>query len=125
MPLIPQADEAYLKEKGFDYQLKQVGSDVHLTLNNWPFPEAYNPRSAELLSRIPAGYPLNQLDMFWTIPDIRFASSNAWPQAADVHETHDGRNWQRWSRHTQEWRAGVDNLRTFITAVSSEINRGI
>jgi hypothetical protein len=124
MPIIPRGDDDYLKERAFNYQLKQIGSEVHLVITNWEFPPAYSPRSADLLIRIPAGYPLSQLDMFWTTPDIKLASGG-WPQAADVHETHDGQNWQRWSRHTQEWRAGVDNLRTFITAVTMEINRGI
>jgi Prokaryotic E2 family E len=125
MPLIPHGDEEYLRERGFDYQLKQVGQEVSLVLQNRPFPQAYNPRSADVLIRIPPGYPLSQLDMFWTSPDIKLAASGAWPQAADVHETYDGTNWQRWSRHTPEWRAGVDNLRTFITAITAEINRGI
>jgi hypothetical protein len=124
MPIIPQHDEDYLKERGFDYQLKQVGAEVHLVIRNWAFPSAYNPQSADLLIRISAGYPLSQLDMFWTSPDLKLASGG-WPQAAEVHETLDGRNWQRWSRHTQEWRAGVDNLRTFVAAVTMEINRGI
>ena len=124
MPIIPQGDEDYLKERSFDYQLKQAGGEIHLVLRDWAFPAAYNPRSADLLIRIPAGYPLSQLDMFWTFPDIKLASGG-WPQAAEVHEINDGRNWQRWSRHTQEWRAGVDNLRTFITAVTMEINRGV
>lgn len=124
MPLIPQSDEDYLKDRAFDYQLRQVGSEVHLIIRNWPFPESYSPRAADILIRIMPGYPLNQLDMFWTSPDVRLANG-AWPQAAEVHESYEGRIWQRWSRHTQEWRAGVDNLRTFMTAVTMEINRGL
>ncbi len=124
MALIPQADEDYLKDRSFDYDLNAFGNEVHLILRNWAFPEAYNPRSAELLIRILPGYPLSQLDMFWTTPDIKLASG-AWPQASEVHETYAGRTWQRWSRHTQEWRAGIDNLRTFIAAIVMEINRGI
>lgn len=123
MPLIPQSDEEYLKQRGFDYQLKPAGSEVHLVIKDWPFPDAYSVRTAEILIRILPGYPGSPLDMFWTIPDVRLASG-AWPQAAEVHEIHDGRNWQRWSRHT-EWRAGIDNLRTFITGMTMEINRGI
>lgn len=124
MALLPQSDEDYLKDRGFDYQLKQVGSEIYLIIKGWSFPAAYTPNSADLLIRIQPGYPLTQLDMFWTIPDVKL-KSGPWPQAAEVHETYDGKSWQRWSRHTPEWRAGVDNLRTFITAVTTEINRGL
>lgn len=124
MSLIPHKDEEYLKDRGFDYQLEQVGTEIHLVVKNWQFPAAYNPRVADVLIRIPPGYPLTQLDMFWTIPDIK-STNGAWPQASAEHETYNGRVWQRWSRHTQEWRAGIDNLRTFITAIIMEINRGL
>lgn len=125
MPLIPQRDDEYLKSREFDFSLTQVGNEVHLVLRNWPFPDAYTPRAAEVLIRIPPSFPMAQIDMFWTIPDVKLAANGAWPQAADVHETHNGRVWQRWSRHTPEWRAGIDNLRTFITAMTAEIDRGI
>jgi hypothetical protein len=125
MSLIPQKDEDYLRERGFNYELKQVGNDICLILKNWPFPEAYNPRTADVLIVIPPSYPSNQLDMFWTIPDVKLAANGNWPQASGEHGNYDGKAWQRWSRHTSEWRAGVDNLRTFITAMTAEINRGI
>lgn len=124
MVLIPEIDEKYLKEKGFVYELQQDGAAIHLILKFWPFPEAYSPRQSDILIKILPGYPLSPLDMFWTIPDIKLARSGAWPEAGDHHETHGGRVWQRWSRHTV-WRPGVDNLRTFITAMANEIKRGI
>jgi hypothetical protein len=47
------------------------------------------------------------------------------PQACEARETYLGRNWQRWSRHWQvEWRAGVDNLETYIGAILHELNKG-
>jgi hypothetical protein len=122
MALIPQSDEEYLKEKGFQYEIRQVGSEVHVILKNWQFPQVYSPSIADLLIRILPGYPLSPLDMFWTLPDVKLANGT-WPLNADVHESLGGQNWQRWSRH-YEWRAGVDNLRTFITAVTAEINLG-
>jgi hypothetical protein len=124
MPLIPQSDEDYLDDRAFDYELNKVENEVYLVLRQWPFPEAYAPRVADVLIRILPGYPLSPLDMFWTSPDVKLVNG-AWPQAADVHENHAGQVWQRWSRHTQEWRAGIDNLRTFITAIKMEINRGL
>jgi Prokaryotic E2 family E len=122
MALIPESDEQYLREKGFDYEIKSVSSEVHVVLKNWQFPQTYEPTTASLRVRILPGYPLSPLDMFWTFPDIRLANGT-WPLNADVHENLDGHSWQRWSRH-YEWRAGVDNLRTFITAITAEINIG-
>ena len=124
MPLIPKGDEDFLAEKGFNYELVQAGTEVHLILNNWPFPISYMPRSASILVRILPGYPLTPIDMFYTVPDVRLAGNGAWPQAAEQHEAHGGRTWQRWSRHIN-WRSGVDTIRSFIAAITVEINKGI
>ena len=122
--MIPQQDEEYLKQKGIGYELRKEGAEVHLVLKGWPFPTDYTPRTADVLIRLLPGYPLTQIDMFWTCPDVML-TNGTWPLSSATHETHGGRSWQRWSRHTPQWRSGVDNLRTFITAMTSEINRGI
>ncbi len=124
MALIPQSDEEYLNQKGFNYEIKKEGAEIHVILKDWQFPEAYTPRTADILIRLLPGYPMTPVDMFWTIPDIKLASTGAWPEASQVPELHGGKTWQRWSRH-YDWRAGVDNLRTFITAMAEEIKRGI
>jgi hypothetical protein len=122
--VIPQADDKYLKEKAFPHELMQQGSEIHVVLKGWSFPEAYTPRAADVLIRLLPGYPITPIDMFWTSPDIKLVNG-AWPLNSATYETHGGRAWQRWSRHTPEWRPGIDNLRTFITAITAEINRGI
>lgn len=121
--LIPKNDLDFLQEKGYVHELNQAPNEVQLILRNWAFPPTYTPRIADLLIRFPAGYPLTPLDMFWTSPVVMLANG-AWPQASQCMEVYAGRNWQRWSRHFV-WRAGVDNLRTFITAVVTELNKGI
>jgi|ERR1035437_1487310 hypothetical protein len=124
MALIPKADEDFLLEKQFNYELRQAGSEIHLVIREYTFPPAYGSTKADLLIIIPPAYPMAALDMFWTCPDVKLASG-AWPQACEHHEPKaDGRTWQRWSRHI-EWRSGVDTLRSFMTAVVSEINKGI
>lgn len=124
MALIPPEDEDYLKKREGQYELKEAGSDIHLVLKNWPFPEAYSPRSADILIIIPAGYPNAGLDMFWTYPDIKLVNGG-WPTAAEYHKAYGDRTWQRWSRHYHGWRAGVDDLRSFIRSMEQEINLGI
>jgi hypothetical protein len=123
MPLIPEADEQYLKDKQFDYQLTQAGPEIHLILRGWPFPEAYTLRTADVLIRIPAGYPAGRLDMFYTHPTV-MRTTGTFPDRCDQMEAHGGRTWQRWSRH-HDWRDGIDDLRTFITAMTIEIKKGI
>lgn len=125
MALIPERDEEYLKGKGFRYDLTQAGAETHLVMHDWPFPSAYNVRTADLLIRIPAGYPMTALDMFYTFPTIMLATGG-YPAGSQQMENHNGRTWQRWSRHhASGWRPGVDDLRTFITAMVVEIQKGI
>jgi len=124
MAVIPKSDEAFLRDKGFDFTLVGQNGETQLILRDWPFPSAYNPRLADILIVIPSGYPMAALDMFWTYPHVRLTNGGT-PQACQHSETKaDGRHWQRWSRHGN-WRSGIDNLRSFITAMSLEIDKGI
>jgi len=120
--LLPEVDLDFLKEKDFSYELQNEGNRILLIIKDYSLPDKFNPQKADLLVLIPSGYPNTPLDMFWTIPDIKLLNGN-WPQAADQHETYGGRSWQRWSRHGQ-WRAGIDTLKSFLTAVKNEINKG-
>jgi hypothetical protein len=95
---------------------------VHLTIRRFPFPP-YTPKEAELLIRLPAGYPQTAVDMFYTIPDVKLPSGQ-FPQSCDQHPMVGGKAWQQWSRHIT-WRSGIDNLRTFLAALVAEINKGI
>ncbi len=118
--LIPEPDEEYLQEKGYEYELKPQSGAIHLILKNVPFSEAFNPRQADILIIIPAGYPNAKLDMFWTFPHVRLQNGN-YPAACNHFQSFHDKNWQRWSRHGL-WRGGVDNLRTFISSIKKEID---
>jgi len=118
--LIPESDEEYLQEKGFEYELKSQDGAIHLILKNVAFSEAFNMRQADILIVIPAGYPNSNLDMFWTCPHVRLLNGD-YPAACNYFENFHDRNWQRWSRHGL-WRGGVDNLRTFISSIKKEID---
>jgi len=123
--LVPEVDRSFLAEKGLRYTARRVGADVHIVLADFPFPAAYMPRAANLLIILPAGYPNANPDMFRTVPDVKLVNGS-WPVNANAREIYDGVSWQRWSRHlTSAWRQGVDNLRTFITSVKRELDKGI
>lgn len=122
MALIPEDDAEFLTEKDYDYELAKVDSEVHLVIHHFPFP-SYNPKEANVLIRLLAGYPQTAVDMFYTIPDVRLPSG-AFPLNCEQHPVLGGKPWQQWSRHVT-WRSGTDNLRTFLAAVVAEINKGI
>lgn len=123
--LLPEADRDFLSAAGYDFTIQRVGPHVHVVIKNFPLLR-YNPQVADLLIIIPNGYPNAKLDMFWTYPDVSLPGGGA-PLKADVHEQHGGRNWQRWSRHIADgkWRPGVDNLRTYMTTVKTELAKGL
>jgi hypothetical protein len=121
--LLAESDLHYLDSKGFRYQVSAHGSEIHLVIKDFELPEHYSPRKCDLLLRLPAGYPNTNPDMFWTTLGIRLASGGP-PVAAEVIETLDGTQWQRWSRHNNAWRPGVDDIQTKLRAVRTELDRG-
>jgi len=131
--LLPEDDAIFLKDKYPEAQVYKVGDEVHVVLPSFAFPEAYQPRTADLLIRLPAGYADAKPDMFWTKPDVKLASG-AWPTASEPHvipgagkgvEVYANVPWQQWSRHSTEWRSGVDGLRNYIGAIKRELARQI
>ncbi|TAM80973.1 MAG: hypothetical protein EPN47_13900 [Acidobacteria bacterium] len=122
MSLIPESDIEFLKEKGYDYELLQSGTEVHLVIHCFPF-ERYVPKETDLLIRLLSGYPQTAVDMFYTIPNVKLPSG-AFPQNCNQHPMIGDRPWQQWSRH-YKWRSGIDNLRTYLAAVAAEVSKGI
>ncbi len=133
--LLPETDAAYLNEKFPTARVYPVGNEVHVVLPAFPFPEAYKPRSSDLLMRLPAGYPDAKPDMFWTLPSVKLLT-DAWPDrcghleipgSGPGSEIYNNTPWQRWSRHSnpQDWRPGVDGLRNFVTAIKRELDRQV
>ena len=125
--MLPEDDERFLTEAGYQYTAKRgAQGEILLVVPNFDLPAAYSPRKAELLIRLLPGYPRTPPDMFWTRPDVKLLSTGGFPQAADVHETHDGLSWQRWSRHFDPnlWRPMIDGVQSFLRSIKSELARG-
>jgi hypothetical protein len=122
MGLIPEEDIEFLEEKGYNYELREVGPELLVIIHEFPF-ATYSPNSADLMIRLLAGYPQTNVDMFYTRPDVKL-ENGSYPQSCDQHPQFDGAPWQQWSRHII-WRPGVDNLRSFLTAAIAEIKKGI
>lgn len=122
--MLLEDDEQYLKDKGYVYECRQEGSgQVYVVIRDFVLPTGYTREKVDLLVIIPAGYPTAQMDMFWVNPEIRYAQTNLYPNAADQFEDHIGIRWQRFSRHyiTYQWRPGVDSLSSHLIMVQKAL----
>jgi Prokaryotic E2 family E len=120
--LLPD-DEAYLKEKGYDYEVATEGNFTCVVIRGYPFPTGLEPSVADLLIRLPAGWPDATPDMFWCDPEIRVVRTGQYPQAASHFEQHLGRRWQRFSRHLRagQWTGG--GLEAWMTVIAAELRK--
>jgi hypothetical protein len=128
--MLPEVDEAYLKDGGFNYTLTELTQaqnvETLLVIVDYELPASYSPRHVDLLIRLLPGYPKTPPDMFWTTPGVTLTSNGAAPQAAEPLEEYAGRKWQRWSRHfdATKWRQMVDGVETYLRAIKTELARG-
>jgi hypothetical protein len=125
MMTIPPVDEEYLLLKGLRWEFLQepAGSDRLLVVRDVRLAAGkYNVDGADVLFRIPAGFPTALLDMFWVCPVLALKNGSA-PAASTERVTHEGRLWQRFSRHLPDgrWRPGVDSLKTYLPLVFGEL----
>lgn len=122
--LVPEIDREFLSSKGLKFRAVRAGEEVHVIIDDFPFPDAYTPRTASLLIKLPAGYPSANLDMFWTNPVIRLVSGDMPQNCTDLQMINEVQ-WQQWSRHfATAWRQGVDNLQTFVATIRRELQKG-
>ena len=115
---LPEADLRYLDSHGFAVEV--VGDGVHtgVVLKQMQLPQGkFNHPAADVLVILPPGYPDVAPDMFFCDPWLTLVSAGRYPTCADQPHAFMGRNWQRWSRHNNSWRPGVDGLHTMIKRI--------
>ncbi len=118
MSFLPQEDLDYLQAKGFSFEECVDGNSKGIVIRNWNLPEGlYDVEQADILILIPSGYPDIRPDMFHLIPWIKLTNGNKYPKAADQSVVFKGESWQRWSRHCDDWRPGIDGIRTMVKRV--------
>jgi hypothetical protein len=115
--VLPAEDEAYLKAKGFRYEVTAESNFLCLVLFDYRLPGGYVPHVVDLLLRLAAGWPDSKPDMFWVAPPVTYGDGRQ-PPSSQHMETHLGRPWQRFSRHVPDgaWRAG-DGLEAWLTKI--------
>ena len=122
--MLPAPDSAFLAERGLDYSTEVEGGMVCVVVSRWPVPSGYNVQKADLLVRLPTGYPDLAPDMWWFDPAVLRLDGCKIPNTEAV-EHHLGRAWQRWSRHLEpgQWHSGVDGIGSFFTLIREELRR--
>jgi hypothetical protein len=119
--MLVEDDAAFLESKGWCYQVGSDGQFICVVIREYPLPAGYAPSCADLLLRLPQGFPDAAPDMFWFCPDVSYATGGVPPATGDRLE-YDGRIWQRWSRHlATAWRPGIDNLQTYLRLIRTDL----
>ena len=119
---LPSIDREYLAAHGIAYDLVSVGGNTGVIMHQRPLPQGkFDHGLAELLILLPHGYPDVPPDMFYLLPWLRLRATGSWPRAADQAFDFNGQRWQRWSRHSQVWRPGIDGLHTMIARVNTAL----
>jgi len=123
---LPEDDERYLNEKGYIWSLVADGAGACLLLSEYRLDAArYTPATTTIMVRLPAQYPMANLDMFYADPPVRL-TSGGYPDRADQFETHAGQQWQRFSRHLETpWRPGVDGIESFLAIIARELRPAV
>jgi hypothetical protein len=124
-PLLTDEDLAFLASKQWRFETKLDDQFICLIIFEYPLPNGYAPPNADLLLRLPRGFPDAAPDMFWFFPDVLYQGGGA-PPATGERLNYDGRVWQRWSRHLAiAWRPGIDNLQTYLRLIRTDLAAGV
>jgi hypothetical protein len=122
MSRIPSPDREYLAAKGILFDEIAQNGGVGIILKQFPLPPGrYDAPRVDILVLLPPGYPDVHPDMFFTLPWVKLLPEGQYPLAADVQFDFNGQRWQRWSRHSGEWRAGRDGIWSFLKRIEHAI----
>lgn len=122
MSFLPSADRRYLEERGLTFREVTDGGRMGVVLPGFTLPEAkYQVGAADILILLPRGYPDAAPDMFYALPWLSLVGRNRYPNRADQPQKFDGQKWQRWSRHNESWRPGIDGIWTMVKRIEQAL----
>jgi hypothetical protein len=123
--MLAPSDQEFLERLGLEYEVVVEHGLVCVVLKDWPLPSGYQTEKADLLLRLPPGFPDVQPDMWWMDPPVERAPGS-YPEAANQFESYLGRTWQRFSRHLNagSWQPGRDSLATYVALIRADLKRG-
>jgi hypothetical protein len=121
MSILPESELTYLVDKGFAFEEYSEAGQHALIIKDYILPlEKFDHNSANILILLPPGFPDTPPDMFYLYPWLKL-KTGSFPRAADIAHPFNGITWQRWSRHSNEWRAGRDGLASYIKRIQNAI----
>lgn len=122
MSLLPRQDRRYLEERGITVREVVDGVKKGVILTGITLPEGkYQVPQADILILLPPSYPEVAPDMFYAVPHLQLVSAQREPRCTEVRETHVDQVWQRWSRHNNQWRPGIDGIWTMVKRVEEAL----
>lgn len=122
MAVLPMKCRRYLMERGIAFEEVEDGGQKAAILRGFALPPGrFNASAADILILLPAGYPDSPPDMFHALPWIKLVSTKCYPKAADQSVLFAGQSWQRWSRHNNAWRPGVDGIWTMLKRIEAAL----
>ena len=122
MTFLPERDRQYLSDRGFSWEEVVDGVTKGIILQNFNLPVGrFSVPTANILIVLPAFYPDVAPDMFYLMPWLQLISSGRFPRATEAAFAFQGQSWQRWSRHNDEWRPGIDSIRTTLKRVQDAL----
>lgn len=122
MSILPSKDRRYLASRDIAYREVEQGGQKGVVLTDFPLPDGkFQVTRADILIVLPPGYPDMPPDMFYAVPHLLLMAGNRAPRATEARLNFEGRNWQRWSRHNNQWRPGSDGLWTMLKRIESAL----
>ena len=122
MAVLPLKCRRYLIERGIRFDEVEIGGQKAVILRGVILPTGrFDVAAADILILLPAGYPDSPPDMFYALPWLRLSARRTYPRAADQPYAFAGQNWQRWSRHNDAWRPGVDGIWTMVKRIDAAL----
>ena len=125
--MLPEPDREFLARAGIAYREFEDGTGMlNVELTGFDLPPGLNAQRANVLFRLSASYPDTPPDMWWVIPHLAPLKGGV-IVATEMLETHDGRAWQRWSRHLDPsaWRSGIDGLESYVRLLRTELGSAV
>lgn len=120
--VLPTRDRRYLNDRGLAFTEHQEGAQNAVVIHGYSLPaDKYQVGQPDILILLPRGYPDAAPDMFYAVPWLTLANSQRYPRQADQPLQFEGQRWQRWSRHNNTWRPGVDGIWTMLKRVETAL----
>lgn len=122
MNFLPSNDRQYLENRSLRFSEVEDGKQKGIILLEFGLPSGrYDVQKADILILLPSGYPDVPPDMFYLLPWAKLLEGTKYPKAANQPFSFKDQKWQRWSRHNNQWRPGVDGIWTMLKRIENAL----